>query len=330
MVNMKRDWSFPLLLLIIVLFVYMAVYFGERSAPGVVAQACTVSMTAIIASAQGDVYNMSGVTDYSEPQAYYLAVYSVKGESITDPVYESVPDDLKDEQDDFAMQNQAWEIFTGLIPPQDREMVVQFNVFTDGFENTLAAVDQRPEDPSQWILEIDIADLENREELMFTMIHEYAHLLTLNASQVTPDQEIVADPNNQELQNQKAAACPNYFTGIGCSYTDSYIHAFYNRFWLDINGEWEKVNALQYDAGDLTAYYNGLHEFYKAHTDQFLDDYATTHPTEDIAEAFAYFVFSPRPGGHSVKEQKMAFFYEYPELVALREDILSGACSMDK
>ena len=137
------------------------------------------------------------------------------------------------------------------------------------------------------------------------------------------------DPTNLSLQQKKAAACPTYFTGTGCSYSDSYINTFYTRFWLGINDEWEKIDSLQYNPEDSTPYFDGLYSFYKSHQDQFVDDYATTHPTEDIAEAFAYFVFTPKPTGDSIKEQKIAFFYEYPELVQLRENILNGACSFE-
>ncbi|MBI5964954.1 MAG: hypothetical protein HY863_15860 [Chloroflexi bacterium] len=329
---MKKNLTFIFVLFSVVLFVFLGIVLGRYTSRTLVAEApnpaCMSTMTDIIVSAQGDVYNMGNDPDYVEPESHYLATYSVHGDAITDPVFESVPNDLKDEQKDSALQNQAWKIFTDLIPPGDRQMVVQYNVFTDGFETTLAAVDQTKSDPSDWILEIDIADLEDKDALMFTMIHEYAHLLTLNASQVTPDREIVNDPYNLSLQTDKAAACPNYFTGTGCSHADSYVHAFYNRFWVDINDEWAKVDALQYETEDLTPYYDGLYSFYKTHQDQFLDDYSTTHPTEDIAEAFAYFVFSPKPTGISIKEQKIAFFFEYPELVRLREDILNGACSV--
>jgi hypothetical protein len=162
---------------------------------------------------------------------------------------------------------------------------------------------------------------------MFTVIHEYAHLLTLNSSQVTPDVELVNDPYNLALQEAKAPACPNYFTGTGCSHPDSYMQAFYTRFWTDINDEWKAIDVLQYE-DDLVPYYNALYSFYKAHQDQFVDDYSVTHPAEDIAESFTYFVFSPKPVGDSIKEQKIAFFYDYPELVQLRADILSGACSI--
>ena len=329
---MKKNLNFALVLVFIVMFVFLGIALGRYTTGGLTSNsaelACTSTMDAVIASAQGDVYNMSGVADYEEPVSYYLAKYNVQGDLVTDPTFEPVPADLKDEQNNSSLQAEAWSLFTDLVPLRDRQMVAQFNVFTDGFENTLAAVDQRQADPSQWMLEIDIADLQNKDALMFTMIHEYAHLLTLNASQVTPDQEIVDDPYNWDLQAEKAAACPNYFSGTGCSQPDSYIQAFYTRFWADINDEWEKVDLLQHDAEDFNPYYDGLYNFYKSHRDQFLDDYSTTHPAEDIAESFAYFIFSPRPSGSSIKEQKILFFYDYPELVQLRQEILSGACAV--
>ena len=328
---MKKNLTFIIVLLVVGLFILLGVALGGYTSSALVAETsnsfCAAAMTKIIASAQGDVYDMSGVSDYVEPKSYYLAEYSVAGNAITNPTFDSVPNDLKDEQKDSSLQSQAWKIFADLIPLQDRQMVVQYNVFTDGFENTLAAVDQTQADPSQWVLEIDIADLKNKDALMFTLVHEYAHLLTLNASQVTPDQEIVDDPYNLSLQESKAAACPNYFTGTGCSHADSYIQAFYNRFWAGINDEWKKIDALQYGMEDLTPYYNGLYNFYKTHQDQFVDDYSTTHPTEDIAEDFAYFVFRPKPSDDAIADKKILFFDQYPELVQLRLNILGSLCT---
>ena len=332
---MKKNITFLVVLFAIGLSVLLGIALGRYSS-GVFAvenvnASCPVTMTEIIASAQGDVYNMAEVSDdYVEPKTHYLVIYSVDGDEIIKPIFEAVPNDLKDEQDDAALQNTAWDVFITLIPAQDRQMVVQYNVFTDGYSNTLAAVDQNHADPTQWTLEIDLADLEDKDALLFTLIHEYAHLLTLNSSQAISDQETLEDPTDLSLLRSKAAACPNYFTGNSCSYADSYIHVFYTRFWQDINEEWEKVDALQYGTEDFTPYYDGLYAFYKSHQDQFVDDYATTHPAEDIAESFTYFVFSPKPMGNSIKEQKIAFFYEYPELIQLRENILNGACSLNK
>ena len=289
---------------------------------------CALSMEQVIESGLGDVYNYEEVTEFEEPTTYKLADYSVEGDMLTNPVLKSVPVDLRDERGNSALQSEAWGMFIELIPAQDRQMVAEFKVFTDGYSNTLAAVDQSEQDLSLWVLEVDIADLEDRDALIFTMIHEYAHLLTLNASQVTPDADTYKDPYNLELQREKAADCPNYFAGTGCSHADSYIHTFYTRFWMDIHAEWQKIDELQYGTTDYVPYYNALYDFYLAHRDQFVGDYAVTHPAEDIAESFTHFVFSPRPVGNSIKEQKIAFFYEYPELVQLREDILNGVCSL--
>lgn len=290
--------------------------------------ACPVVMADIIESSKGNVYEMSGEEEYVAPDTYYLVTYNVNQDEIAQPVLDdSVPMLWRDEQVDVALQEEPWKIFATLIPAEDRWMVAEYMTFTDGEANTLAAVDQTPEDLTQWIVQVDVEDLADKYALIFTLIHEYAHLLTLNDKQASIDEEIYADPTNLELIESKAATCPNYFTGAGCSYPDSYIHAFYNRFWVDINDEWQAIDAMQYE-DDLTPYYNALFDFYTTHQDQFVDDYATTHPAEDIAESFTYFVFSPKPTGNSIMEQKILFFYEFPELVELREEILSGTCSL--
>lgn len=296
---------------------------------------CPSVMAKIIQSAQGSVYEVSA-TDSIEPETHYLASYSVLGDLISTQDLEkslpsellekSIPIELKDEQNDRNLHEQAWDLFTLIIPPQDREMVADYIVFTDGYSNTLAAVEQTPDDLARWIMEVDIADLKDADLFLFTLVHEYAHLLTLNSSQVTPDPEIFKEPNNLSLIEEGGAACSDYFPGDGCSHPDSYINEFYQRFWVDINDEWKAIDALQYDEDPLP-YYEGLYDFYEAHTDEFVDDYATTHPAEDIAESFAYFVFSPMPLGNSIKEQKIAFFYQYPELLELRSNILQNICT---
>lgn len=327
---MYKNPNFLIALVVLVVFLALGIYLGRQYTPALGVEfysVCARSMERIIAGGQGDVYDFAAVEEFEEPDVYNLALYRVEGNVITDPVFESVPADLKDEQNDLSLQNHAWEVFTELIPPGNRQMVAQFNVFTDGVDNTLAAVDVIQDDISSWKLEVDIADLENKDAFIFTLIHEYAHLLTLDSSQVTPDQDLANDPYSLVLQTEKAVLCPSYFTGMGCSHPDSYIHAFYKRFWTGINDEWEDVDAIQYQPDANVNYYNALYDFYRTHRDQFVGDYAVTHPTEDIAESFTYFVFSPKPMGNSIREQKIRFFYEYPELVRIRSEILKGTCS---
>ena len=332
---MKKNSEMAVIVVLIVVFsfVLLGIMLGKyisRTQPlETVNVSCPNTMAEVIESSKGDVYNMEDDPNYIEPTSYYLVKYSVDGDEIVNPVFDQIPADLADEQKDKALQLEAWQIFANLIPAKDRQMVTQYNIFTDGTENTLAAVDQIAADPSQWVIEVDIADLENKDALLFTLIHEYAHLLTLNASQVSVDEEIYNDPFNTSLIESKTATCPHYFTGTGCSLPNSYINAFYLRFWEEINPEWEKIDTLQY-ADDLMPYYNGLYNFYLAHPDQFLDDYSTTHPAEDIAESFTYFVFSSKPKENSIKDKKILFFYEYPELVELRQSILESTCAPNK
>ena len=178
-------------------------------------------------------------------------------------------------------------------------------------------------------MEIDIEDLGDQNVLAFTLVHEDAHLLTLTSQQVPPDIKLFNDPNNETLYNEEAAACSTYFTQEGCSKPNSYINQYYRHFWPSLTNEWKKIDLHANDSNP-TKYYHMLYQFYLDHIDQFVDDYATTDPAEDIAETFAYFVYSPRPTGHAIKDQKILFFYQYPELVQARYQILINTCATVK
>jgi hypothetical protein len=158
--------------------------------------------------------------------------------------------------------------------------------------------------------------------LTFTLLHEFAHLLTLNASQVPPSLPIFGDPENDGIYQSELAACPQYFPGEGCSTPDSYINLFFERFWLDLYGEWQAIDSEP----DEDVYYDLIDDFYDTYRDQFLTDYAATSPAEDIAESFAFFILSPRPDLTSIADEKILFFHEFPELVELRRRILNQLC----
>lgn len=293
--------------------------------------ACPNLMVDIVQASQGSVYGSgadSGGASSSNTDWQILVTYQVKGNQISNPSYEDVSKNLKSLQQDTPAQQAAWNLFTGLIPPEDRQMISEYQVFTDGPSNILAAVEQTPNDPAKWMIEVDEADLQSKKELVFTLVHEYAHLLTLNAYQVPPDIAIFNNPNDQNLYDQKVAACPTYFPNEGCSKPNSYINTFYDRFWLDVVDEWKKIDALS-TADNQNPYYDKLYAFYQAHQDQFVDDYAATNTSEDMAETFAYFVLSPKPTGDSIRDQKILFFYDYPELVQLRSQILKNLCTLN-
>ena len=247
-----------------------------------------------------------------------LVTYDIDGNLIVNPIESTVSDDLLAYQKDIDTHQKIWVYYANLIPPEQRSTLTNFVIFTDGPDEVMAAVEQDDTDPQKWVLAVDIADAGNPQELTYTLIHEFGHLLTLNSSQVEPDTELFEDPENEALYDQAASACPQYFPGEGCSEPGSYINLFFQRFWADLFDEWDEINYVE----DDDEYYELLDNFYGEHQDQFVTDYAATNPGEDIAESWTYFVLQPKPAGNSVSEEKVLFFYEFPELVELREQIV--------
>ncbi|MBN2388189.1 MAG: hypothetical protein JXB85_14320 [Anaerolineales bacterium] len=260
--------------------------------------ACNILLTDLFESSDGDDSDDEGEEDDTE---YILITYQVHGDALENPQLETVSDDLLDEQQDRAGHQEMWELFARTIPADRRTLISEFIVFTDGPDNVLAAVDQLSTEPEAWSLEVDIADADNIAMLIGTLIHEHAHILTLNNSQFLPE----------------AASCPFYQSDDNCAEEDSYLNLFYERFWTDIYAEWD----LAYDDEDALA------EFYETYSDQFVTEYASTDPDEDIAETWLYFVYGPRPAGATIAEEKILFFYEFPELVQLRDEIRSNLCN---
>lgn len=260
-----------------------------------------------------------GFEDAGELEENTLVTYRVDGNKIADPELAAVTDDLLDFQDDTETHQKLWVYFAQLIPPDQRSLLTQYVVFTDGPDETLAFVTPDTNDPSKWMLAVDIVDSSDPQELTSTLVHEFAHLLTLNSQQVPPDLELAQQPDNQAMYDDAVAACPVYFPGEGCSEPDSYINAFFERFWFDNYQEWYEIDQLQYE--DQEGYAAAIEQFYVDREDEFVSDYAATAPAEDIAESFATFVLKPAPTGDTIADQKVAFFYDYPELVNLRAQI---------
>jgi hypothetical protein len=257
------------------------------------------------------------------PEETMLVTYSVDGDEIHDPLFEDVASDLQDEQLDEEAQRQIWEYYAAIIPAENRATLTEYAVFTDGVDNTLAAVTQAYSDPADWSLQVDIADTYDYYSLTFTLIHEYGHLLTLAPDQVPPSLAVFNNPEDNDIYLEELSACPNYFPGEGCANSDSYINEFYDRFWTDIHDEWNEINFEE----DDDIYYEKLDEFYYKYEDQFVSDYAPTSPAEDLAEVWSFFILGQQPAGETIAEEKVLFFYNYPELVELRSAILNNICT---
>lgn len=252
----------------------------------------------------------------------YLVTYTVSGNRILNPVLLDAPAEMVAYQNDFEKHQQIWSYFVRLIPDEQREFLSGFAIFSDGPEEVLAAVDPEPTNPELWILSVDIVDAESRGELTSSLIHEFAHLLTLNAGQVPPDLALWGIPEGPEYDRayeEAEQACRTYFTGEGCSTTRSYIYQFVEEFWEGFFDEWLEIQYIEVEDD----YYAALDAFYLAHQNAFVSDYAATNPGEDIAESFTAFILQPKPTGRAMADDKVRFFYRYPEMVELREQIVT-------
>lgn len=198
-----------------------------------------------------------------------------------------------------------WRAILAILPEYFlQNEVVEYHINTDGLDNTLAYVTLHESIPEKWVIAIDSADFTNEKdkEFIHTVIHEFAHIVFLNKSQVEIDSE---------------QSCATYWISEGCSKSTSYINAFYLRFWADIIED--NPSAL---ADIDTSDEDETTDFYNKYPTQFVSEYAATNPVEDAAEIFAHFVLGKKPKNPiMIAKQKVEFLYQFPELVELRSMI---------
>ncbi len=170
---------------------------------------------------------------------------------------------------------------------------------TLGDGGTLAYVIQDSDDATRWNIVVAMESFSLWEkEVVFTLIHEFSHILTLNKAQM------------QELGEE----CTTLDLNEWCLNKKSYLNSFYDTFW---KGKFSINDESDEDIAEKN---------YTKNPEAFVSPYAATNPTEDIAESFANFVFNKEPQNtqhikNQIKNQKIAFFYTYPELVKIRNDI---------
>ena len=213
--------------------------------------------------------------------------------------------------DDPAVEAEIEARFEELIPEEWRQRITEISLETDGRDGVVAAVEPLTDDLSEWAMYVDPADRDF--ELDHTLVHEFAHVMTLNETQL--DAQLVY---SDQAYEEAAAACPTYFTGEGCAKTTSYIAQFVDMYWDPIMDEFQRIESMQ----DDRAWEEAMFDFYDRNADQFVSDYAATNPAEDISESFAAYVMAPElPDGDTVAEQKVLFFDQFPELAQLRDSI---------
>jgi hypothetical protein len=208
-----------------------------------------------------------------------------------------------------AEHERIWRVFSLLIPEREyANYLDKLVLVSDGEKGIVAYVEQTPEDPTKWILVVDPADVftkfggfKDRERLIAVLTHEYGHLLSLN--------------NEQADVNISSITCGRlYHTGEGCPRNESYLKTFRDNFWNDSD---LKVALNFFLAQDKEA----RNTFYENKKDSFVTKYASRNIYEDFSESFLTFIITERPDLEFPKDEKVIFFYQFEELVGLRDKI---------
>lgn len=237
----------------------------------------------------------------------------------------TVPAALKKWQKDKNKLQRPWKLFTTLFPKGVYDIVDGYVVYTDG--NSKSAASLAPGDSANgtYTLYVDIADAFPNNNfdpgsLTYYFIHEFGHVLTLNQNEQAGYDENSApsDTENEESDTaDESSDCSAYTSMFGCMRNTSYINTFYNRFW---KASWAEYKADEQDGYDA-ALKEQTNDWYSKHPDWFVTDYAAVNPEEDMAESWSAFVLKDKPTGSSIADQKILFFYDYPELVHMRDAI---------
>lgn len=228
-----------------------------------------------------------------------LTLYTVNGDNITKQRDFDVASNLLTYQQDQARHQEIWDFFVRLVPADFRTRIVEFEVIygNNDLQGYVAPLDDN--DLSRWKMGLaieaagDLSKIDFNELFTQVVIHELAHVLTLDETQVNV--------------GGSDRSCAEYYTGEGCSIEPSYINRLFDLGWADIFD--------QHDDNDPYATYD-------RYPDRFVSDYAATNPGEDIAETIAFFITEPTVRtGNTIADQKIQLMYEFPTLVRLRDEI---------
>src|SRR5699024_396255 len=225
---------------------------------------------------------------------------------------------FSDSQDERGTEllHDFWYVFSSLIPQENREILTEVSWYDTG-EDYVLAVGISEENVDERLLIVSHNLVHYVSDIKRLFLHEYAHMFTLADDQILLDEELA---NSEDEDQWKIAEeeCKTLFSIWGCLREDSYMYSFYNEFWKDID---EDYQAIDWDDGE------GYERFFFRHEDHFYNSYQGTSIEEDIAETFTFFIMQSSEvalQAEEIKDEKIAFFYEYDELIHLRTEILEN------
>jgi hypothetical protein len=200
---------------------------------------------------------------------------------------------------DQKKYKEVWQEIKDLSPDTLSENYLEtFEVFDDPSSDTLAFVDD-VDNNNKWRIAINYTSHknENLKEQKATLIHELAHIISLNSSQID---NLNTNTNTNKSNNKNTYVCSSVYLFEGCANNQSYIYGFYRNFWQGKDVEQEQ----------------------KYSKDKFVSEYASTNLAEDFAESFTHFVLSRDISSEkNVADKKIKYMSNYQELLNIRNEM---------
>lgn len=198
-----------------------------------------------------------------------------------------------------------WKALTKIYPKKYREELKIFRIFTDGIGGETARVGllvMPIQKISAWGIAVDPADI---DDLPYTLLHELAH--------------VIVDSQEEHKREALFLNCQRHFTAENTTIRNSYFPLFAEKFW-------ENPNNLPFDKENFIKNVDISLLEQKEKIPFFVTEYAGTNAIEDFAETFAHFVLLPKPldDETSIVSQKLNFFWQFPDMIRLRDSLRFG------
>ncbi|MGG8494827.1 hypothetical protein ACQY1Q_00280 [Tenacibaculum sp. TC6] len=208
-----------------------------------------------------------------------------------------------------------WKTFYDIFPKTiTKKYIKKIVLISDGLDEKTGALAALSTRNDQWQLVIDTLDVNFRskdrrrlKESVYTLVHEFGHLLTLNNTQIRPTNKISQEEGEP------------YLTLEGEAYKNSYLNKFVSLFWKGkLLEKWDVIKERHCFTEESCV--EKLFGLYKENFADFVTDYAAESPEEDIVESWTYFVLKKKiKNPKTIAQKKINFFYEFPELVEYRK-----------
>ncbi|CAM1370648.1 hypothetical protein [Tenacibaculum xiamenense] len=217
--------------------------------------------------------------------------------------------------DDLAALH--WKTFYDIFPkPMVKKYVKKLVLISDGLDEKTGALGALNKKNDKWQLVLDTIDVNFRsgnkrrlQESVYTLIHEFGHLLTLNSTQIRPTNKVRQEEGEP------------YLTTEGEAYKNSYLNKFVTLFWKGkLLEKWDVIKERHCFTEESCV--EKLSRLYLENYSEFVTDYAAESPEEDIVESWAFFVLKKKiKNPKTIAQKKINFFYQFPELVEYRKQI---------